>query len=252
MKIISILLALLLAFSLCGCRKVEKGDDVSSTVVQTSSEKTSSKTSNDKKEEDSSLVVDPENCKHKLSAVKIEATCTADGRLTTSCGKCGFSEVKVIKAVGHIMISGECINCGYKDAVDHIKTVTNWLKTNENNKYVLSDTRYYISTLGKNITFVFNDGEKGSINISVYGIGDNLCHIEYSKGETIEGEFPMDSVHSSDYEYFSQMRGTAQGDQKEQLISELMSKIDDVLKTFDKALKQNTKVSIRDIGFISY
>lgn len=250
MRIISILLSLLIAVSLCGCKKAETGTDASSTI--TTSEKTSSKTSGNKKENNNSSKVDPAKCKHKFSAVKMEATCTTDGRLVKSCRICGFSEEKTIEAKGHIMILGKCGNCDYVDTVGNVKTIAEWLKTNANSKYVLSDSRYYMRTNGKDLILCFNGEEEGSVFISVYGTADNLCHIEYVNGENIEGDLPMEWVHSSNYQHFEKMEGTAKGDLRSDLVSELVSKIDIMLKTFDTVLKDNTDISITSIGFTAY
>lgn len=251
MRIISVLLAVLIAVSLCGCRKVQTGTDGNSSAL-ISSEKTSSKTSGNKKENNTSSKVDPAKCKHKFSAVSIAATCTTDGKLVKSCSICGFSEENIIEAKGHIMILGKCGNCDYVDTVENVKTIAEWLKTNANGKYVLSDSRYYMRTNGNDLILSFNDGAEGAVFISVYGMPDNMCHIEYVTDESIEADFPMEWVHSANRVHFEKMSGTANDDLQSDMVDELLLKIDTILKTFDNAMKEKVDISIASIGFTAF
>ena len=248
MRIISILLAALLMFSLCSCKKAEKTSNSSDAVTsQTTSEKTSSK-----KTESTSSKVDPDKCKHKFSAVSIAATCTQDGRVVKTCGKCGFSEEKVIEAPGHIMILGKCGNCDYMDTVDNVKAAADWINTNANGKYVLKNKSYYIRAIGQELHFYFKDKDS-SLSISVFGKEDNICFIEYTKGEnTIEGNFPMEYVYSGGRRYFEKMSGTIDSELQSKMADELIFKIDTVLKTFDEAMKEKMDVSIASIGFTAF
>ncbi len=248
MRIISILLTALLMLSLCSCKKAEKTSNSSDAVTsQTTSEKTSSK-----KTESTSSKVDPDKCKHEFSAVTIAATCTQDGRVVKSCGKCGFSEETVIEAPGHIMILGKCGNCNYMDTVDNVKAAANWINTNANGKYVLKDKRYYIRTIGQELHFYFKDKDS-SLCISVFGKEDNICFIEYTKGvNTIEGNFPMEYVYSGGRRYFEKMSGTVDSEIQSKMADELIFMIDTVLKTFDEAMKEKMDVSIASIGFIAF
>lgn len=248
MRIISILLTVVLMLSLCACKKTEKAANSSDIVTsQTTSEKTSSK-----KPQNTSSKVDPEKCKHKFSAVTIAATCTQDGRVVKSCGKCGFSEEKIIESQGHIMILGKCGNCDYMDTVDNVKAVANWINTNANGKYVLRDKRYYIRTIGQELHFYFKDNDS-SLCISVYGKEDNICFIEYAKGEsTIEGNFPMEWVYSGGRRYFEKMSGANDSELQSKMADELIFKIDTVLKTFDEVLTEKMDISIANIGFTAF
>ncbi len=248
MRIISVLLTALLMFSLCSCKKAEKTSNASDTVTsQTTSEKTSSK-----KTESTSSKVDPDKCKHKFSAVTIDATCTQDGRVVKSCGKCGFTEEKVIEAPGHIMILGKCGNCDYMDTVDNVKAVADWINTKANGKYVLKDNRYYIRTIGQELHFYFKDKDS-VLSISVFGKEDNICFIEYTKGEsTIEGNFPMEWVYSGGRRYFEKMSGANDSELQSKMADELIFKIDTVLKTFDEVLTEKMDISIANIGFTAF
>lgn len=192
-------------------------------------------------------------CSHTFSVNTQNPTCTNDGVETQVCTKCFIEVRNVIKATGHNMSDGKCTACGYADVTVCRNKVSDWLQTNYSGKYTLSDSRYYIKTAGGgNIFFYLDDAINGTIIISIYGWEKNLCYIEYIKNENIEGEFPMDSVHSTNRIYFNQMNGTASGNQKTEMITELRGKIDGMLLEFQKVMSSNIGISLKDIGFTSY
>lgn len=288
MKIISVLLALIFCISLCGCKKTT--EDTSSIPAVTATSKAQSTAAEDVSSVQSkegsvssvesklqtaevgskaqtsvessmppSTYENPKVCTHNFTSPTVSAGCTTDGYITKTCTLCGYTTEKtVIKATGHNMVSGKCTVCGYADVTECRNRLSNWLKANGSGtygEYYLSDSRYYFKTSGGgNIYYHFEDGNNGSIIVSIYGWEKNKCYIEYiyTALENIEGEFPMDSVHSSNRIYFNQMSGTVDGERKEQLIAELRSKIDGVLLKFQEVMQSNVGVSLKDIGFTAY
>ena len=288
MKIISVLLALIFCISLCGCKKT--AEDTSSIPVVTATSKAQSTAAEDVSSVQSkegsissveskfqtaevgskaqtsvessmppSTYENPKVCTHNFTSSTVSASCTTDGYITKTCTLCGYTTEKtVIKATGHNMVSGKCTACGYADVTECRNRLSDWLKANGSGtygEYYLSDNRYYFKTSGGgNIYFHFEDGNNGSIIVSIYGWEKNKCYIEYiyTALENIEGEFPMDEVHSSNRTYFNQMNGTVDGERKEQLIAELRSKIDGVLLKFQEVMQSNVGVSLKDIGFTAY
>ncbi len=221
------------------------------TSSKVTSEETSSKNISSKKSQTTSSKAETKECKHKISAISVAATCTQNGRLVKKCSLCEYSEEKTIEAKGHLMISGKCANCNYADTEDNVKTVAEWIMTNANGKYVLPDDNYYIRSNGRELFFNFKD-EEGTLSISVYGRNDNLCHLEYQKGEVVEGDLPTEWVYSSNRKIFESMRGPNDSELKSKMIEEMASKIDMVLKNFDNALKEKLNISIVGLGFTGF
>lgn len=290
MKIISVLLALIFCISLCGCKKTAEdtssipavtvtskvqstaAEDVSSvpstessvssveSKVQTAEVGSKAQTSTESSIPPSTYE-NPKVCTHNFTSSTVSAGCTTDGYTTKTCTVCGYTAEKtVIKATGHNMVSGKCTVCGYADVTACRNAMCDWLKANGSGtygEYYLSDNRYYFKTSGGgNLYFHFEDGNNGSIIVSIYGWEKNKCYIEYIKSDTvfenIEGEFPMDEVHSTNRIYFNQMNGTVDGERKEQLIAELRGKIDGFLLKFQEVMQSNVGVSLKDIGFTAY
>ena len=248
MRIISVLLAIVLGISLCGCRKVNKDSDTSS-VLPTTSQKTESTSSKVDKENSSEV----KDCKHKFVGVTVKASCEREGHVTKTCKLCGYSEKTVFEALGHELISGKCRKCNYTETLNYKKTVSDWVQSN-GGIVRLNDTRYYIrANGGGNISFYFDNGDKGKISISVYGIDDNLCCIEYSTAtDYVDGEFNMDMVHSSNPKQFFDMTGSVKGDTEKQMQDYVVSNIDTMLQTFDDFLEKQLNVSIDCVGFAWY
>ncbi len=277
MKIISLLLVTILCVCLCGCKKTPEKTSSLPTAVSTVSSVTNSSesqvvsTSSVESEVSSvaSVVSKPEKpslsstnstnsekpkvCTHNFTVSTVDAKCAQDGLTTKTCTLCGHTEKAVIKATGHKMVSGKCTDCGYADITECRNSVSNWLKKYPNSEYRLDDSRYYFtSSGGGNIFFHFEDGNTENIIISIYGWEKNLCYINYIKDVNVEGEFPMDSVHSTNRIYFNQMNGTATGNQKTQMVTELRNKIDGVLLKFQEVMQSNIGVTLKDIGFTAY
>ncbi len=269
MKIISFLLVVLVCISLSGCRK--SGEDMSSfvstepasTKIETVSSETASSAESAVSSENpvssvksavSSAPVHTE-CSHTFSVSTVNATCTEDGVKTQICTKCFIEVRNVIKATGHTMSGERCSVCGYADVTECRNKVCNWLQSDYGGKHTLSDSRYIINASGGgNIFFNFAD-EDCHIEISVYGWEKNTCYIRYIINNALyitEGEFPMDSVHSSNRIYFNQMNSTADGTAKEQEIAALRGKIDGVLLKFQEVMQNNTGISLKDMGFTAY
>lgn len=277
MKTVSLLLVIIFCICFCGCEKTpEKTSSLPAVVSTVSSVTSSSKpqvVSAPTLESEISSVVSvvstakktsvssttstnsekPKVCTHNFTVSTVDAKCTQDGLTTKTCTLCGYTEKAVIKSIGHKMVSGKCTACGYADVTECRNSVSNWLKSYPNSEYRLEDSRYYFkSSGGGNIFFYFDDGNTENISISIYGWEKNLCYINYIKDVNIEGEFPMDSVHSTNRIYFNQMNGTATGNQKTQMITELRNKIDGVLLKFQEVMQSNIGVSLKDIGFTAY
>ncbi len=254
MRIVSILVALIIGLSLCGCRKVDKDAETSS-ATQSATQKTelTSSTEKDNKKDSDSSKNQSKDCKHKFVGVTVKAGCEREGHLTQTCKLCGYSEKTVLKALGHELISGKCQKCDYTETVNYKKTVSDWVE-NSGGVVRLNDSRYYIRTNGGgNISFYFDNGDKGKISISVYSLDDNLCRIEYSTAtDYVEGEFNIDMVHSSNPSQFFEMVGSVKGETAKQMQDYVVSNIDAMIQTFDKFLEEKLDISIDCVGFAWY
>ncbi len=192
-------------------------------------------------------------CSHIYSITTVNATCTADGYETKACTKCGVTNKTVLKATGHKMVNERCSVCGYADVTACRKKVYDWFKASGKTEHYLADSNYYFkASENGSIYFYFNDNSS-TLSISVYGWEKNSCYIEYKNNTTlnvIEGEFKMDTVHSSND--FNTMNGSVEGALKAQMITELKGKIDGVLLKFQAEMKTQMGVSLKDIGFTKY
>lgn len=153
---------------------------------------------------------------HEYKDTVTEPTCTAEGSRVPVCQKCGYAEPKItIPPTGHSFDGTVCSVCGVRDIDKAREALSAWFKNNssfDNETYgnthrLASDNNYYMWAEGKNSSFTYLNGNT-MITVSVYGFEKNTCYLTLKKdGALLEGEFPMDSLHSSDRNFFNAMNG---------------------------------------------
>ena len=211
----------------------------------------------------SSESVAPE-CKHSFALTANTATCTAGGQSTYTCSICGKSYKEQSVAQGHKLSGHKCSVCGMVDEDKMKENLYNWAVANSIEEsfskyyYLPSDNRYKFSAIGKgNYIFYYDDEANGEhISVSVYGFEKNKCYINYILNDLqIEGDFPMDAVHSTDRNFFNVMNAAsnAAAAKKDELTASLRSKIDGFLKKFEtEMLIPKTNITLNDLGFKCY
>ena len=193
---------------------------------------------------------------HEYKNTEVAPTCTTDGYYVPVCQRCGFALPKeTIAATGHNFSGTLCTVCGIRDTDKARGMLTTWFETNSiydnttyGNTYRLpSDNNYYIWASGTNSSFSYLD-DNTFLHIQVYGFEKNKCYVTFKKdGNILEGEFPMDSLHSSVRIYFNKMSGDRD------LIPVLQNKIDDFLLKFEnELLKPQINITLKDLGFTLY
>ncbi len=199
---------------------------------------------------------------HNYKYIETAATCSTEGSRIGECQKCGLQTTKeVLPATGHSFSGVSCVKCGIKDTDKARGMLTTWFEANSaydnttyGNTYRLpSDNNYYIWASGTNSAFSYLD-DNIFIHVQVYGFEKNKCYVTFKKdGNTLEGEFPMDSLHSSVRIYFNEMHCTASDDQRQQMISTLRAEIDGFLLKFqNELLKPHIDITLKDLGFNLY
>lgn len=193
---------------------------------------------------------------HEYKNTEQAPTCTTDGYYIPVCQRCGYAlQKQTIAATGHKFSGVACTVCGARDIDKARGMITTWFDANSSydtstygNTYRLpSDNRYYIWANGTNSAFTYLDDDT-YIHIQVYGFEKNKCYVTFKKdGKTLDGEFPMDALHSSDRNFFNVMYGD------KDLIPILRSMVDGFLLKFEsELLKPQINVTLKDIGFSNY
>ena len=261
MRKISLLLVSLALLLLTSCREVSpSSSDISSmnsdviTIPQTSTDTVSDISSEEAVCEHNYSVTDTYlTCVGKGYKTH---TCTTDGYYIPVCQRCGYTLLKqTIAATGHKFSGVACTVCGARDTDKARGLLSAWFDANSsydsstygNTYHLPSDNRYYIWANGTNSAFTYLD-DNTYIYIQVYGFEKNKCYVTFKKdGKDLEGEFPMDSLHSSDRNFFSIMYGD------KDLIPILRDMIDGFLLKFEsELLKPQINISLKDIGFSNY
>lgn len=193
---------------------------------------------------------------HEYKNTEQAPTCTTDGYYIPVCQRCGYTLLKqTIAATGHKFSGVACTVCDARDTDKARGLLSAWFDANSsydtstygNTYHLPSDNRYYIWANGTNSAFTYLD-DNTYIYIQVYGFEKNKCYVTFKKdGKTLEGEFPMDSLHSSDRNFFNVMYGD------KDLIPILRDMIDGFLLKFEsELLKPQINISLKDIGFSNY
>ena len=193
---------------------------------------------------------------HEYKNTEQAPTCTTDGYYIPVCQRCGYTLLKqTIAATGHMFSGVACTVCGARDTDKARGLLSAWFDANSsydtstygNTYHLPSDNRYYIWANGTNSAFTYLD-DNTYIYIQVYGFEKNKCYVTFKKdGKDLEGEFPMDSLHSSDRNFFNIMYGD------KDLIPILRDMIDGFLLKFEsELLKPQINISLKDIGFSNY
>ncbi len=193
---------------------------------------------------------------HEYKNTEQAPTCTTDGYYIPVCQRCGYTLLKqTIAATGHKFSGVACTVCGARDTDKARGLLSAWFDANSsydtstygNTYHLPSDNRYYIWANGTNSAFTYLD-DNTYIYIQVYGFEKNKCYVTFKKdGKDLEGEFPMDSLHSSDRNFFNIMYGD------KDLIPILRDMIDGFLLKFEsELLKPQVNITLKDIGFSNY
>ena len=200
---------------------------------------------------------------HKYKYTETAPTCTTGGFSVGVCQKCSVEiKEKTLSATGHSFKGATCSKCGIKDIDKARNMLYEWFKDNSSfdetaygQTYSLpSDKNYSLwANEYKNCSFTLSSSDI-FIDILVYGFEKNKCYVTFKQnGHILEGEFPMDSLHSSDRNFFNAMHCTASQDNREQMIATLRTEIDGFLLKFEKeVLKSKVNITLKDLGFSSY
>ncbi len=181
------------------------------------------------------------------------ATCKS----AKTCNICGATEGD---KGDHTYSNGKCTVCAKVNSDMAREILYNWFSlncvdANYSKCYFLpSDNNYYLTVLKTGDIFFYYSSDNETIILSVYGFEDNKCYLTYIYDNmTIEGEFPLDSLHSTDRNFFNIMNSIENDDIKTQLIENLRNKIDLFLLKFEnEILKPNVNITLNDLGFSCY
>lgn len=200
-------------------------------------------------------------CSHNYIQTANTATCTQGGQATYTCSLCKATYKEQTTSFGHKWDGHKCKTCGTIDEDKMKENLYNWAVANSVEEnfskyyYLPSDSRYKFSAIGKGNYIFYYDDEATSehISVSVYGFEKNKCYINYILNDLqIEGEFPMDAVHSTDRNFFNVMNAASNdaAAKKDELTTSLRSKIDGFLKKFEiEMLIPKTDITLNDLGF---
>ena len=175
------------------------------------------------------------------------------------CKVCGATEGSTGT---HKYVDGRCKICAKVDGDKARDILYNWFSQNcvdaNYGKYYFlpSDNNYYLSAMKTGDIFFYyhNANNNENIVLSVYGFEKNKCYLTYiCDNMTVEGEFPLDSLHSTDRNFFNIMNSTEDGAVKTQLIENARNKIDAfLLKLENEVLKPQINITLNDLGFLCY